>query len=89
MTKQDYFFVEFTDTFGGEANYSWCRRYKVKASTRMGAIRKAAKDMGYSGYIRKAWDDGAMARYNVQGAAVCAYVGWADESDNHFSVIEI
>lgn len=32
-------FIEVTDTFGGETNYSWIRRYAVKASSERGAMR--------------------------------------------------
>lgn len=31
------YFVEVTDTFGGEANYCWVRRYKVSASSKLGS----------------------------------------------------
>lgn len=36
------YFIEQTDTFGGEANYSWVRRYIVLAKTERGAMRKVA-----------------------------------------------
>jgi len=42
-TKQS-FFVEITDTFGGEANYSWVKRFIVRASTFRGAISKVSKE---------------------------------------------
>ncbi len=85
-----FFFVEFTDTFGGEANYTWARRFKVKASTVLGAIRKASPEMGYNGLMRKEWDAGDETRYNVQGMAVCAFVlPWTDCYDKCLSVKEI
>lgn len=37
-----WFYVEYTDLFGGERNYSWVNRFKVWASTPMGAVRKVA-----------------------------------------------
>jgi hypothetical protein len=39
------FNVEYTDTFGGEANYSWVRRATIRVSEDHGtrAIMKAAK----------------------------------------------
>lgn len=61
--------VEITDTFGGEANYCWVRRFQVKARTALGAIRKVGQ---YS--WRKAWDDGDTVRYNARGACVCCFV---------------
>ena len=37
------FFVEMTDTFGGEANYGWVNRFMVTAASSLGAIRKVTK----------------------------------------------
>ncbi len=42
-TKPFAWDFELTDTFGGEANYSWARRGQVKASTPSGAIRAAKR----------------------------------------------
>ena len=38
--------IEITDTFGGEANYSWIRRYEIAANTMRGAMQKLAKQYG-------------------------------------------
>jgi hypothetical protein len=62
-------------------------RFKVKASSFTGAIRKVAKETGYSGRIRKDWDSGCQARYNVQGACICFFVndyepGYSDHYNN-------
>ena len=70
LKGQKFFFVELTDTFGGEANYSWVKRYKVTASTFNGAIRKVSKESFYR--FRKEYDTGDMVKYNVIG--VCAFV---------------
>ena len=43
------YFFEYTDTFGGEANYSWVRKGEVKASSMKQAIRKAKKELGLNG----------------------------------------
>jgi hypothetical protein len=61
------FLVEVTDTYGGEANYCWVKHYAVTANTQRGAICKVAKETGY-----RFRSDGL--RYNVKGAAVCAFV---------------
>ena len=71
------FFVEMTDTFGGEANYCWVNRFLVDATTLMGAVRKVAKETGCS--VRKVMDCGDFARYDTQGACICFFVQWADE----------
>ena len=69
---QKFYFVELTDTFGGEANYCWAKRYKVAASSFNGAIRKIAKATYYR--FRKEYDAGDMVKYKAIGACVCAFV---------------
>jgi hypothetical protein len=43
--KPDWFTVEYTDTFGGEANYSWVHRaeIQVKAGASRSQVMRAAK----------------------------------------------
>jgi hypothetical protein len=72
MKATKFFFVEVTDTFGGEANYGWVARFKVRASTVQGAIRKVSTEVGLA--ARKEYDTGDMARYNFKDACVCAFV---------------
>lgn len=74
--KLSTYHIEITDTFGGEANYCWKREYLVKASSARGAIGILARKDG-AGW-RKAWDDGMTARYDLQGACVCAFVTFAE-----------
>lgn len=45
-TKPFLWSFELTDTFNGEANYAWCKRGTVKASTPSGAIRAAKRALG-------------------------------------------
>ena len=78
MAKHQYV-CEMTDTFSGEANYCWVKRVIVNASTRRGAIIKAAAHFGVSGRIRKTMDCGDMTRHDVQGAAICIFTNDADE----------
>lgn len=79
MKAKNKYFVEMTDTFGGEANYCWVNRFVVEASSFMGAIRKVAKYTGYSGRIKKTMDCGDFVRHDVKGAAICFMTSWADE----------
>ena len=72
MRKQNLYFIEETDTFGGEANYSYASRYIIKASTPRGAIRKVASP---------GWhmvDDG---RADSRSGFTCWFVEWIDEKD--------
>jgi hypothetical protein len=86
--KQEIYFVEVTDTYGEEANYSWVRRYKVHASSMLGAIRKVSKESGFR--FRKDFSAGDFARYNAQGACVCAFIeGYENQADIMREVVSI
>ncbi len=85
---KNQFFVEMTDTFGGEANYSWVNRFLVTASSELGAIRKVTTKTGY-----RARGVGC-GRYNVPGACVCYFVEWVDADQvktlrDNYSRIEV
>lgn len=65
--KKQIFYIEVTDTFGGELNYCWIRRYAVKASSERGAMRVVGNHEGYA--LR---NDGF--RWDYVGATIAAYV---------------
>ena len=77
------YFVEVTDTFGGEANYGWVHRFKVSATTERGAMRKITNRLPYSGGVYKDMDTGDMQRWNWRTACVCAFVEayWGQSED--------
>ena len=80
------FLVEITDTFGGEANYSWVTRHKVRASTARGAIVRVNKDSELG--FRWAYDMGDCVRYDSKSGATCAFdEEWDDErmADTHYN----
>ena len=84
------YFIELTDTFSGEANYSWVKRFLVKAETMRGAMRKVSRETGYP--ARKAFGDSDSARFNVPSACVCFNVEWVDNADElreQYSLIEL
>jgi hypothetical protein len=88
--KHDNYFIELTDTYGGEANYSWVKRFKVSAATMRGAITKASKEIGLQGRLNKQYDDGETVRYNVLGAALCLFVQlWSEYDSQYFNVKEL
>lgn len=85
---KNVYYIEVTDTFGGEANYSWVKRYKVKAKTIRGAMTVLARSEG--GGWRFNYGNSESARYNLRGACVCAFVEPFDrESHVHYDLIEI
>ena len=73
------YFVELTDTFAGEANYCWVRRYIVKAKTMRGAMRKVSAHNGTR--TRKNYGDDESARYDVIGRCMCYFVQWSDGAE--------
>ena len=64
--------IEVTDTFGGEANYSWVSRYVCFAKSMRGAIQWLS--LNHGGYWRKEYDTGDMVRYNMKYACICAFI---------------
>jgi hypothetical protein len=70
--NQRLFFIEHTDTFGGEANYSWVTRYIVSANTPRGAMRKVAPT-----YWRYDWGN----RYNSTSGCTCYFVEEIDSEE--------
>jgi hypothetical protein len=65
--------IEITDTYAGEANYSWVDRITVQAKSMRGAITQASKKLGYHGFRLDAWC-GNYASYKLQGACIIAFV---------------
>jgi hypothetical protein len=81
-----YYFVEITDTFGGEANYSWVTRHKVLANTVRGAMWKVSRDSGLSWC--RVGDYCDMTRYDSRSGATCAFVSLFD-TDTHSDYLNI
>ncbi len=79
--------VELTDTFGGEANYSWVKRAQVSVPTVCGGrkreqslvMRRAKAKMGMSGVRGITHNYGDMYEFRPYGACVIMFVTWADE----------
>ena len=87
---KEIFFVEVTDTFGGEANYTWVHRFKVHASTERGAMRKIERRLPYAGGVKKDWDTGDMERWVWRKACVCAFVEpYTDQAERKMYVESI
>lgn len=71
------FKIEITDTFGGEANYSWVTRYDIGAKSMRGAIQKLARLTGM--HWRKVGDYGDLRRYDSMSGATCAFIEYSEE----------
>ena len=76
MSKKS-FFVEVTDTYGGEANYSWVTRHKITASSERGAMRKIGQYSGLSWHCVDKYSD--FQRWDSKSGATCAFVEEFDD----------
>lgn len=69
--------IEYTDTYGGEANYSWVRResFEVAGSIdeRM-VVRKLKQMMGLQGVNCKREDLGEMIKLTPRGTNTVAFI---------------
>jgi hypothetical protein len=72
-TAPQTFYFEVTDTYCGEANYTWVRRYSVRSVSILGALSKLSRHTGYR--FTKTYD-GEMPRYDAKNAAVCAWASF-------------
>lgn len=82
------YFIEMTDTFGGEANYCWVNRFLVSASSPRGAMRRVCARTGDS--ARSVGGD----RWDSTRGAVCYFVEWIDAAEvadyqDRYSRIEV
>jgi len=69
------YFIEVTDTFGGEANYSWATRHVIKAKSLRGAVNALSRRSGIS------WHSVGCNRYDSKSGATCAFI---EEFDPEF-----
>lgn len=71
------FTVEFTDTFGGEANYSWVKRDNFTlddTASRTAILRKAKSLMGLSGVKGRLDDYGDSYAFRPYGSCTVMFV---------------
>lgn len=72
--------IEFTDTFGGEANFGWIDRYIVSAANMKQAVTKV-KQYRYNTPIsrhRYIYNDNMSARIDIINHNVCAFIDLLD-----------
>lgn len=68
--------IELTDTFGGEANYSWAKRQTIEvpaAISDRALIRRAKREIGLCGPHRKA-DLGETIELRPVGACLICFI---------------
>jgi hypothetical protein len=72
---------EYTDTFGGEANYSWVRRTiipHVEGEKQSRTMRRAKASLGITGLRGVTTDYGDGFEFRPWGYCTVAFVQWDD-----------
>ena len=75
--------LEVTDTFGGEANYSWVTRERIKAKRPVRALKAL---MGLTRQRAVVWDQGDTFEVRPAGKDAPCIIGfayWRDKDDTH------
>lgn len=75
---KNVYFIEVTDTFSGESNYSWTTRHKIHANTIRGAVNKFSKYSGVAWRINSNYGD--MMRYDSKSGATCFFISEYDDA---------
>ena len=64
---KNLYYVEITDMFGGEANYSWVTRHVIRAKSERGAVNALSRRSGMQ------WRFDGL-RYLSKSGATCAFI---------------
>lgn len=69
---------EMTDTFGGEANYSWVHRGEIEMEdtpfSDLAAVRKVKKELGLAGVRCKTTNYGDMIKLRPIGMCIVIFI---------------
>jgi len=72
--------VEVTDTFGGESNYSWVRRYEIehraKGWTDLALVREAKRLAGWNGLRCQTTNFGDMIELRPYGICQVMFINF-------------
>ena len=75
------YFFEYTDTYGGEANYTWADRFLVSAKTLRGALIKVSKELGLQKALKLQYNTGDSARWDIKNSCTCLFYRDCYEND--------
>lgn len=70
---------EYTDTFGGESNYSWVKRGTIETDDFKKALRLAKKELGLTGMRgRITMNCGDMIAWVPYGHCTILFISWEE-----------
>jgi hypothetical protein len=75
------YLAEWTDTYGGDANYSWVKRATIKAdgdTSDLALMRRAKSALGLSGLRGRTYQRGDMIEFRPYRMACVLFVTWSD-----------
>ena len=81
MKAKNTFSVEVTDTMGGEANYSWVRRYTLEAdegTSDLALVRRAKKLAGWEGVRCNTANFGDTIELRPQGMCCVMFITYQE-----------
>ena len=73
------YYIAVTDTYGGEANYSWITRHIIKAKSMRGAVQRFSRMSGMSWHCVD--DMGDSKRFDSRSGATCYFINGIDDAD--------
>lgn len=74
--------IEHTDTFGGEANYCWAKRWSTKKElTDLQLVRLAKRLTGLTGVRCRREDYGDMLALYPQGICQVVFIAYSDADE--------
>ncbi len=79
--------VELTDTFGGEANYSWVTRKAILVTddlTDLKLVRRAKNILGISGLRGVTESYGDMIKFKPYKECIVMFIHYCDNPDCHY-----
>ena len=89
---RNQYYIEMTDTFGGEANYCWANRFIVSASSPRGAMRKVCARTGDKVQCEDRYND--PQTWDSVIGCIRYFVEWIDDArivelQDNYSRIEV
>ena len=67
------YFIEITDTFGGQANYSWVEKHYIEAEDK-NVVRRAKNLIGWNGVRCNRYDHGDLIELRPRHQCVVAFI---------------
>lgn len=68
-----FYFIEVTDTYGNQPNYSWVEKYCIEA-TEGSVVRRAKREIGWNGIRCDRSECGDALELRPRGMAQVAFI---------------